>query len=229
MNSPTVSVVVPVRDGATYLDDALASVLGQTRPPTEVIVVDDGSEDATAMQLARYGPPVRVIRQSRLGFGAALNRGVESVTGDLVAFCDADDLWAPGRQDRQLAGLAQRPECAGVRGLVQQFVSPDTPDMTERLRFDEQPQRADVLGSLLLRRTDMERVGSFDPSSPVPTVDWIARLRHLGLKLATVEVVVLLRRLHGQNLTIVQREETRRGLLRALRDQRRRHRAGPSR
>src|SRR5581483_1891458 len=118
-----VSVVIPVRDGERYLMAALDSVLVQDPRPDEMIVVDDGSTDDTAALLTERSAPVRSVRQEPRGQAAALNRGIEESTGDVIGFCDADDLWAPGKQARQLAVLRSDPECDGVFGLVQQFVS----------------------------------------------------------------------------------------------------------
>ncbi len=228
MNHPTVSVVVPVRDGARYLAAALDSVLGQTTPPTEVVAVDDGSRDATPEVLAGYGAPVHVVRQSSLGLAAALNRGLQEATGELIGFCDADDLWAPAKQERQLACLSRDADCAGVGGLIVQFVSPDARDVTGNLRVDPRPTAAALLGSLLLRRAQVDRVGTFERSmSFAVTVDWIARARLLGLRLVTLDEVVLLRRVHTENMTVASPEEERHGLIRALRAQRRRHRDAP--
>lgn len=92
---PTVSVVIPAHDDEATLGGALTGVLSQTLAPLEVIVVDDGSSDQTARVAAAYEPHVRVVSQANAGPSAARNRGVELATGDLIALCDADDMWFP--------------------------------------------------------------------------------------------------------------------------------------
>ena len=102
-NKSTVSVVIPCYNGAAFLRETLASVLAQTHPVLEVIVVDDGSTDDSADIAASFGPPVRVARQPNRGESVARNRGVRESRGDWIAFLDADDAWLPNRIEAQFA------------------------------------------------------------------------------------------------------------------------------
>jgi glycosyltransferase involved in cell wall biosynthesis len=112
---PVVSVVIPTYNRAHLLQRCLESVFGQTHTNLEVIVVDDGSTDATAEVLHGYGDQrVRVVsHRSSEGAAAARNRGLEHATGRFVAFLDSDDEWLPRKTERQLAGLR-----AGQHGLA---------------------------------------------------------------------------------------------------------------
>jgi len=96
-----VSVVIPTRNRASYLPLAIESVLNQTPPPLEVIVVDDGSTDGTAAIVGRYGDQI-IYRKIRNGGRPAVPRnvGIELARGELVAFQDSDDEWAPGKLER---------------------------------------------------------------------------------------------------------------------------------
>lgn len=108
---PSVSVIIPVYNSLSTLGRALSSVFGQTIDAiTEVMVVDDGSEEDIEGFLARHFPQVIHLRQKRSGPAPARNAGVARATGDLVAFLDADDVWLPDKLEKQLAVLAQRPE-----------------------------------------------------------------------------------------------------------------------
>lgn len=100
---PTVSVVIPCYNGAGFLGEALASVLAQTHPVLEVILVDDGSTDDSAEIAAAFGSPVRVLRQPNRGESVARNRGVRESRGEWIAFLDADDAWLPERLAAQFA------------------------------------------------------------------------------------------------------------------------------
>src|SRR5689334_10135830 len=95
-------VIIPAYNAVETLGRAIDSALAQSLPPHEVVVVDDGSRDATAELAERYGPPVRVIRQSNAGPGAARNRGVQATSSPWVAFLDADDEWLPKKMETQL-------------------------------------------------------------------------------------------------------------------------------
>lgn len=105
-NQPTVSVVIPCYNGAEFLRETLASVLAQTQPVLEVIVVDDGSTDNSAEIAASFGPLVRVIRQPNRGESAARNCGVRQSRGEWIAFLDADDIWLPNRIEAQFVRCA---------------------------------------------------------------------------------------------------------------------------
>lgn len=93
--SPSISVVIPTYNRANLIGETLESVLAQTRPPDEVIVVDDGSTDATGEVLARFAERVTVLRIPNSGELVARNKGIAHASGMLIAFCDSDDLWRP--------------------------------------------------------------------------------------------------------------------------------------
>jgi glycosyltransferase involved in cell wall biosynthesis len=104
-----VSVIVPTYNRADVLRESVASALQQTRPPAEIIIVDDGSTDDTAA-VCRYLPEaVRYIRQENAGVSAARNRGIREANGEWLAFLDSDDVWEPGKLEVQLAMLEGNP------------------------------------------------------------------------------------------------------------------------
>ena len=192
-----VSVVVPVRDGAAFLGEALASVLAQDLAPAEVIVVDDGSADASAEIAARAGPRVRVICQPQLGVSAARNRGVREARGEWIAFLDADDRWLPGKQRLQDAAIAASPGVALVFGHVRQFFSPE-------LKRDDTPQ-PEVLPGVIPSTAWVERAaflatGGFSEEwRAAEWVEWYVRAQQRGLRSVMVPEVVAERRIHANN------------------------------
>lgn len=111
----TVSVVIPSFNAAKYLPEALDSVLAQTVKPLETIVIDDGSQDNTREVLKPFieTGKVKYFFQENQGPGTARNLGISKSLGDLVAFCDADDLWLPEKLEKQVK-LFQNPETALV-------------------------------------------------------------------------------------------------------------------
>ncbi|MEO1366230.1 MAG: glycosyltransferase [Acidobacteriota bacterium] len=109
--TPRVSAVIPTWNRPRRVLEAVASVLAQTVPALEVLVVDDGSVDGTAAALAGLRTPgVRVISAPHRGVSAARNVGIERARGEWVAFLDSDDTWLPGKLERQLGALAAAPE-----------------------------------------------------------------------------------------------------------------------
>ena len=107
---PTVSVVVPTFNRARLLAETLTAITTQSVPPHEVIVVDDGSTDDTSDVVSRFGAVCRYVRITNSGDLVARNVGVRSATGDLVAFCDSDDLWRPNFLEAMIRLWELRPE-----------------------------------------------------------------------------------------------------------------------
>jgi len=105
----TVSVVIPTYDRAARVERAVASVLAQTRPADEVVVVDDGSTDGTAERLRTAFPAVTVLGTENRGVSAARNHGIARTSGDWIAFLDSDDEWREEKLEAQLEALAAAP------------------------------------------------------------------------------------------------------------------------
>jgi len=106
-----VTALIPTYNCERYICDAIDSVLAQTYPLHEVIVVDDGSTDQTQSVLARYGSRIKYIRQTNAGPPAARNTGIAQATGDFIALLDSDDMWMPEKLERQMDYLEKHPAC----------------------------------------------------------------------------------------------------------------------
>lgn len=204
----SITAVIPVYNGRLYLAEAIASVLRQTRPLEEIIVVDDGSEDGSGDVARKFGSAVRYFRQPRSGAGAARNLGVEKAAGKLLAFLDADDRWLPEKTERQLAVLAGDPGCDAVFGGVEEFYSPE-------LHIPEQPAPrlanhvvpGYLPGTMLVRRSAFDRVGPFVTNLKVGEfIDWYGRAQEIGLRCRVIPDVVLRRRIHRTNTGIRERQ-----------------------
>jgi glycosyltransferase involved in cell wall biosynthesis len=111
-----VSVIIPAYRAERTIGRAIESVLAQSLPAYEVIVVDDGSPDRQVEVITRYGPSVRLLSQSNGKTALARNTGIEAATGDFIAFLDADDYWETSKLERQLAILTKFPEVGLVAG-----------------------------------------------------------------------------------------------------------------
>jgi glycosyltransferase involved in cell wall biosynthesis len=107
---PLVSVIIPTYNCGTFIVEAIQSVLQQTYPHYEIIVVDDGSTDNTQDVVAPHKSRLTYIYQSNQGVVAARNLGIEHAKGDLIAFLDSDDIWFPEKLRSQVSALAIHPE-----------------------------------------------------------------------------------------------------------------------
>ena len=198
---PLISVMIGMYNAEPYIAEAIQSVLDQTYAPLELIVVDDGSTDASAEVVRSFGDAVRYERQERGGNGAARNRAVELAEGEYFAFLDADDRFLPEKLELQMNVLADDPSVDVVFGHVREFISPElAAEAAERLRrpATDAPWMAPNL--MLIKRASFERVGPFSTELRVGvTVDWYARALEAGLEMRVVPEVVLERRLHADN------------------------------
>ncbi len=106
----TISVIIPTYNRAHTLSRALGSVLAQTHPADEVVVIDDGSTDNTVKLIQDSYPNVKLIQQQNRGVSAARNSGIRACSSEWIALLDSDDEWLPDKLNKQLALVSQRPE-----------------------------------------------------------------------------------------------------------------------
>jgi glycosyltransferase involved in cell wall biosynthesis len=211
MPNPLVSAIIGVRDGEGYLGEALDSIAEQCLKDLEVIVVDDGSKDASADIAAGHSISPRVLSQGPLGVGAALNSGIRLARGRYLAFLDCDDVWPKGRLDLMIGVIGQDSAIDGVLGKA---VNTD-----KYLNAISSPQPARVIGAWIIKRTSALKIGEFRTDvAHAAIMDWSSRANHAGLKFKTLNEVVLLRRIHGANLGIRDRSRARVDLLQVIRD-----------
>ncbi len=110
-DSEKVTVIIPVCNREDWIGDSISSVLNQTRPPEEVIIVDDGSTDNSAGVIKSFGDRVTYIYQNNQGVSAARNTGIKSANFPWLAFLDSDDQWHPEKLASQLQFLSENPSC----------------------------------------------------------------------------------------------------------------------
>jgi glycosyltransferase involved in cell wall biosynthesis len=138
-----VSVVIPAYNVGPYISRALKSVLTQTRPADEVIIVDDGSTDDTAGVVRAFGSKVRLIQQENAGAGAARNTGILAAKYPWIAFLDGDDQWLAQNLELQMGLLQRNPQLVWVTANFLRCLC-RTEERFENLRNDA-PERARAL------------------------------------------------------------------------------------
>jgi glycosyltransferase involved in cell wall biosynthesis len=221
-------VVIPVFNGERFVGEAIESCLAQTLAPAEVIVVDDGSTDASAKVAESFGPPVQPIRMPHRGASEARNTGVARSSGELIAFLDADDLMKPDRLERQVAAIEQPPGAEFVlgRGQAQMVGGAEAPEaVAARLAPIAEGSPEYLAMSLLTTRDAFDRVGPFEPGLRFgEDGDWIMRAFEMGLPHALLDEPLIVRRFHGGNVTS-DSEGARRGNFEILKRRAARHRA----
>lgn len=200
--SVTISCIIPVYNAADYLGEALDSALAQSRKLDEIIVVDDGSTDASADVVACYAPHVQYVRQDNMGPAGARNHGLRLARGDFITFLDADDVWKPEKTAVQLAAFFARPQLEMCTVHVQNFWIAELAHEALRLEGQRptQPQPGYVLQSLMARRGLFDRVGVLDEHLRVSEdTDWFQRAERAGIVMEILPDVLVRRRIHHNN------------------------------
>jgi glycosyltransferase involved in cell wall biosynthesis len=178
----SISVVIPAYNATRTLPATVASIEAQTVQPLEVIVVDDGSSDATVDVAGELG--ARVVQQANAGHAAARNTGVAAAQGRYVAFVDADDLWLPEKLERQLDEIRCNPEiralqtgAARVNDDLQLLWSEECrrpgDQLWETLCFQNLPA---LMSTLMIERAFFDEIGGFD-ASLIILQDWDLAIR----------------------------------------------------
>jgi glycosyltransferase involved in cell wall biosynthesis len=203
---PSVSVIVPVKNGAQYLGDSLRSILAQDHPACEILVLDNESTDGTESIARRFATnDLRfIVNHPPLNMAGSLNRGIQLARGELLAFNSHDDIWVPHKLRKQAERFAARPELDYCIALVRPFL--DRSITAPPAGFRPELIGANVPGylpeTLVARPRAFERAGNFDISfSQGDDTEWFARARQLGLKMEMIDEVLVHKRLHGNNTT----------------------------
>jgi glycosyltransferase involved in cell wall biosynthesis len=204
-------VVVPAYNASAWIAETLQSVLDQTRPADEIIVVNDGSTDDTAAVARSFGPAVTVLDQPNGGPPAAYNRGFDTATSDYVAMCPADDLWVPQKLEWQQATLDANPSIdvlfaratffGQVHGL---HPYPAGEGVLDRSSFMREMYNVDLIPAptAVVRRDLHQRLGRFDESLPSEDYEFWMRSLRAGAVFHHDPRSMVNHRIHGGNVSL---------------------------
>ena len=200
---PLVSTIIPVYNGERFLAAALESAFQQDYRPFEVIVVDDGSVDRTAIIAQRY-EDVRYIHQSNKGVSEARNVGIDAAAGEFIAFLDADDTWTPKKLAVQAGILIDNPHVGYTVARMRTFLEPGVQWPTS---LDKDHYSKDPVGwlpsTMVVRKAVFTQIGNFDASYRCgQDTDWLFRANDAGILVNVSHEVLLRRRIHSSNLSL---------------------------
>jgi glycosyltransferase involved in cell wall biosynthesis len=209
---PVVSVVVAAYNGEAHVGETIAAILGQTRAPDEVVVVDDGSTDGTVDVLASFGDAIQVFHQHNSGAAGAYAHAYARARGDWVARCDADDVWLPQKLERQLDALAARPEIDVVvtgatvfgRGPERPFSAlPPADGLDDPLAFARHVYRANPICSstALIRAALLKDLPAPTPRLPCEDYELWLHLLRAGARFHWDPEALVRYRQHAGNVT----------------------------
>jgi glycosyltransferase involved in cell wall biosynthesis len=215
---PLVSVIIPTYNMARFVSEAVRSVLEQTYPKYEVIVVDDGSTDATKDELDKFGDQIRYLHQDNRGPSAARNLGIKIARGEYICFLDSDDLWLPNKLIVQHDFMERNHDIDFVFSDHEEF---NAEKIVLRSFFAEKVFRVEITSQIpvqeafrklvienfistptvMVRKVCFEKVGLFDESlSSVEDRDMWLRIAAY-FRIACLPVIVCRRRIHESNIS----------------------------
>jgi glycosyltransferase involved in cell wall biosynthesis len=209
-----VSVLIDTYNHERFIEEAISSVLTQDFPAAdrEILVVDDGSTDRTPEILVKFASQVRILRKPNGGQASAFNHGIPECRGELIAFLDADDWWAPDKLTRVTSAMAAEPEVGFVgHGIITVF--PDGTQKTEVLRDGFCFQANGMSGALLFRRRCafmgtsrmtvrrdlLQRIGPILPEIRIQADEYIYTLASVLMPMRILPEALTYYRVHADN------------------------------
>jgi len=197
------SVIIPVRNGVRFVEDAIASALLQLAPEDEIVVVDDASIDGTWPLLTRLRDRrVRVLAGSGRGVSSARNIGLAAATGEFIAFLDHDDLWPPQRHSRLLQVLLADVSVDCATGRIRLRMEPDAIAIPQLRDMDGRLAANLSVCTALFRRRIIDKIGGFAEEMRFgEDTDYFLRLVEHGYCSVLCDVDALVYRRHSTNTT----------------------------
>lgn len=202
-NIPLISIIIPVYNGEYYIQAALDSIFAQDYKNHEIIVVDDGSTDSTLDILQKY-PGIRVLRQENMGPASARNLGISAAQGTMIAFLDSDDIWHPNKLSVQVLEMIEHPDIGYILCRMHLFCEfgITLPDTLNAKHYLNDPS-AYIPSALLVRKSVLDEVGLFNPQlRTAEDADWFARAKDMGISSIILDMVLLEKRLHQNNISM---------------------------
>jgi len=205
-----ITAVVAAYDAERWIAETLEAILAQTRPPDEVVVVDDGSTDGTPQELERFADRIKIVRQPNRGCPAAFNRAFREARGDFVAMCGADDVWERRKLEWQLEAIQAHPEVdvflghAVLFGRLQgQHGRPPGSGLLDSSEFRRALFRDNCVcaPSVVIRRSVFERLGPFVEDFGADDYEYWMRCLRAGVRFYYDPRPLLAWRQHERNLS----------------------------
>lgn len=197
---PDVSIVIPCYNYGHFLDEAINSVLAQTWPSLEIIVVDDGSTDPKTLALFEHfeRPRTRLLRQENGGIASARNAAIQQARGEIILTLDADDRIAPTFVEKAVKRLREDNTLGLVYGRAEFFGDSTGPWNMPEFRMPDMLFENRIPSCAVFRKRDWERVGGYDTVlAAAEDYDFWLSLISLGVGVYRIDETMLYYRLHG--------------------------------
>lgn len=197
-----VSVIIVVKNGTSYLSEAIKSILKQSYKPTEILLVDGNSTDTTVKIAGSYSG-ITILTQENCGLANARNFGIQNATNKLIAFLDHDDIWVQTKLELQVEEFLRDSELQYCYGQVQLFLENGS-NMRNGFRKQDfiRKHTGRTPGTLMVRKSLFDEIGYFDPTYSIACdVDWFTRAADYRINKVFIPKILLRKRVHSSNLS----------------------------
>lgn len=196
---PLISIIIPVKNGANYIKQALEAIHKQN-VNKEIIIVDDGSTDDTA-DIARNYDCTIITNEISQGPVKAKNVALQFAKGDYIMFHDHDDIMAPDILYELFRELEENADVSALMAKVRDFYSPDLSEEEKtRTLIKKEPYYGLFTGAVLIRKSVFEKIGFFNESVTAgEIIDWPSKMCANHLKIKKLDFVATNRRIHSSN------------------------------
>lgn len=198
-----ISVIISVFNAEKYLSESLDSVLNQSMPAKEIIVINDGSKDRSIEILKHYGKKIKLIDRENKGVPYSVNEGISLVKQPWIAFNDGDDIWSQNKLELQYNYLLEHKHLNILFGMMQQFISPELSETDKAIIYvPKSVEKALIRPAMLAHQSVFAKHGLFNPSLKAGDfIDWFQRIKEKDVKFDFIDEVVYYRRLHKNSLS----------------------------
>ena len=204
------TAILAVKNGTNYLREAISSIRAQTLPISRILVVDDHSTDNTVALCVELG--IECYLTDGIGQAAATNLAITMSSAKFIAFLDHDDTWETQKTELQIQYLQDNPSALAVYSRVKNFYTDGS------ISHDFSPSRA--LGASLFRREIFQEVGLIQATlTSANILTWWSEVARCGIRVDSLDIPALNRRVHQSNFNRAHPEEAQRNLFSALRSQ----------
>ena len=201
------TLIMAVMNAEKYIGQTLESVFNQTLLPAEIIIVDEFSTDRTVEIIQSFSPNIKVLNNIRPGMSSAMNLAIPLVNNEFIAFLDSDDLWVSTKAEKQVAYLLKNPEIDAVCASAINFKKEQNEDVEFSASREFAPTR--LFTASTFRAGSFEKYGFLDENVGHFgwLYDWWSKASEGGIKVASIEEVLLHRRIHESNSWVSRRAE----------------------
>jgi glycosyltransferase involved in cell wall biosynthesis len=174
-----ISVIISVYNAERYLSESLDSVLNQSMPAKEIIVINDGSTDQTINILKSYGKKIKLIDRENKGVPYSVNEGLSEVKQPWIAFNDGDDIWSQNKLELQYNYLLEHKDLRILFGMMRQFISPELSEEDKAsIYVPNSPEKALIRPAMLAHQSVFEDYGLFNPTLKAGDfIEWFQKIK----------------------------------------------------